>query len=245
MWNRGCGKSFQKGCSGFTLLELIISMTIISMVVLVLYYSFSVGSRVWEGNARKTDQPSRLEAALRLFNNDMTQAVPYNMNWEKGNISLFSGGPNAMFYVTGNGTGSFSGPGAGLYFSLMFVDHCPDNNKKCLYLYKTPRPESEFIREVDRFRSAGEFGRENFIPESKIADKSIPVLTQLESLEISYSHEDFKPFEGSGREVMSQKAAEEESLAEDHWQLNELPGQAKISFVLDDREYSIQVPVGY
>lgn len=245
VWNKFSPAKIPGSCSGFTLLELIISMTIISMLVMVLYFSFSVGSRAWNDDSSEEDHTARLEAVLRLLDRDLSGTVPYNMNWEKGSISLFAGGPNSLFYVTKNGTGSFAGPGSGLYFSLIFIDHCPENSDKCLYLYKSPRPGPDFVDAVDRFRAAGETGRRNFHPGDDISRNSMAILAGLEDLSLSYSQKEFLPFADSGREAMKDPFAREGELAEKDWLSNDLPGQARASFTLHDREYAVQVPVGY
>ncbi len=235
--------NMENGCSGFTLLELIVSMTIISMVVLVLYFAFSIGSRVWDDDSEKIDENARLEAVLRLVKNDLSQAVPYKMNWEKGSISLFAGGPSSAFYVTRNGTGSFSGPGAGLYFVFLYADNCPENSKKCLYLYKSPRPGPEFIRAVDQFRATGELERRHYTPGTKMMEKSIPILEDTDNIQFSYSQDEFIPFSNTGHETMNMPP-EENPLPEDHWLRSELPAQARFLFEYKDRKYFIQVPVG-
>ena len=56
----GCPKGSPAGSSGFTLLELIVSMTIISMIVLVLYFAFSIGARSWEGDDPQSGHEVRL-----------------------------------------------------------------------------------------------------------------------------------------------------------------------------------------
>lgn len=238
-----CPDTLSNHSQGFTLLELIVSMTIISMVVLVLYFAFSTGVRSWDSDVVHGEQEMRLEAVLRLMEDDLGHAVPYNMNWQKGPVSLFAGGPRTMFYVTGNGTGAFSGAGAGLFFSILYVDDCPDETLDCLFVYKSFRPSPEYISSADQFRTASEFQRENFSPDTEIAEKSLLVLKGLEGMNFSYSSERFAAFAGTNSDGASQ-LMDDNQLDEEFWVSDELPGQVRIDFSFDDRDFFVLVPVG-
>jgi prepilin-type N-terminal cleavage/methylation domain-containing protein len=229
---------------GFTLMELMVSMTIISMVVVVLYFAFSIGSRSWDKDDLRTGREVRLEAVLRLIQDDLLNAVPYEMNWEKGTISLFAGGPGSLFYVTGNGAGAVSGAGAGLFFTFLYVDECPETTEDCLFLYKTSRPSPEFVSSVDQFTSGSEFQRLHFSPGTEIANKSILIQDSLNDLNISYSSEAFIPFAGSGHEAPETYTLSNDVLPEDQWTAEKLPGQVRLVFSFEDREYVVHVPVG-
>lgn len=237
-------KDVPAGSYGFTLLELIISMTIISMIVLVLYFAFSIGVRTWESDESADDIETRLEATLRLIEDDFRNIVPYDMNWERGALTLFAGGPRTVFYVTGNGTGAVSGAGAGLFFSMLYVDECPETSDNCLFLYKSPVPSPEFVRAVDGFKDEGELRRGFFSPGTEIAEESILVLEGLIESSFSYSSEGFIPFAGTEHEETEQSMLEEDVLSEESWTSEELPGQARVAFVFEDREFAVQVQVG-
>lgn len=231
-------------CSGFTLLELIISMTIISMVMLVLYFAFSIGSRNFDRDDPRIQEITRLEAMTRLVERDLSKAVSYRMNWEKGGLSLFAGGPRSIFYVTGNGAAAFSGPGAGLFFSLLYVDQCPENGDDCLYIYKSSRPSPEYVQALDTFIRAGEFGREGYAPGPDVVSKSLPVWRDVEDFSISYSQKDYQPFAGPVKDNVEQPLHEPGLLPESHWVADELPGQVRVSITMDGHEYVVHVPVG-
>jgi len=232
------------GCSGFTLLELVVSLTIMSMVVLVLYQAFSLGTRVWDRDDRLLDDTFRLEASLRMMEEDMIQAVPYNMTWQEGEIQLFSGGPRYVSYVTGNGKGAFSGAGAGLFFSTLFMDDCPDESKDCLYLFKAPKPSREFVETVHDFRTGTEFQRQYFSPGPYLTERAVLILKGVESLNFSYSRDEFFPFAGLTEEHRQHFLHEEGRLSEEEWVADELPGQLRLYFILDEQEYVLHVPVG-
>ncbi|WP_287043369.1 prepilin-type N-terminal cleavage/methylation domain-containing protein [Desulfonatronospira sp. MSAO_Bac3] len=235
---RSRGKS-----SGFTLLEVVISMTIISMLVLVLYQAFSMGVRIWEDRHGRQDETLRLEAATRLLRADLTRAVPYNIFWEEGEALLFAGGPGAMFYVTSNGTGSISGAGEGLYFACLYVDVCPEKQEKCLYLSKSSRPSPDFVQEATAFRSATDFSRESFSPDSHMERKSILMLEGIIEAGFFYTSEQYFPFAGVPDHGLERSVQENEISFDRHWVENVLPGQVRISLLLEGQEYIIHVPV--
>jgi len=229
---------------GFTLLELVVSLTIISLIVLVLYQAFSTGARVWDRDNGQFDETLRLQGVLRLLEEDMIQAVPYNMNWQEGETQLFAGGTGYISYVTGNGKGAFSGADAGLFFSTLFVDVCPDESRNCLYLFKSPYPSREFVSMVQDFRTGTEFQRQHFLPDPYLAERAVPVIKGVEELNFSYSREDFAPFAGTVDTQQHQILHEEGRLTEKEWISDELPGRIRIYFVLEEQEYAVHVPVG-
>ncbi len=232
------------GNSGFTLLELLLSLTIIALVLLVLYQAFSVGFRVWERDEGFSEKMFRLEAVLRLLEEDMLQVVPYDMNWEKGHIQLFAGGPNAIFYVTGNGTGAISGAGAGLFFGVLFFNECPEGKGECLYLHKSSRPAQEFVKAVYEFRTGTQLLRQHFDARMHLDDKGIVVLENVEDLNFSYCADRLAPFSGIQRLQKHDLYNEKDLLQEEEWISGQLPGQIRISFVLEEEEYLLHVPVG-
>ena len=228
---------------GFTLLELLLSLSIISLVLLVLYQAFSVGFRVWERDQELSGEMFRLEAVLKLLEEDMLQAVPYNMNWKEGGIQLFAGGPKSVYYVTGNGTGAISGPDAGLFFCALYSDSCPDGQGECLYLHKSPRPAPEFVEAVNEFRGTPT-PRGHYDAGAHLRDEGIVILENAADINFSYIAEEFVPFAGMQEIKDHAPIYEKDFQHEEEWILNQLPGQIRVSFVLDEEEYFVHVPVG-
>ena len=228
---------------GFTLLELLLSLSIISLVLLVLYQAFSVGFRVWEGDQERSGKMFRLEAVLKLLEEDMLQAVPYNMNWKEGEILLFAGGPRSIYYVTGNGTGAISGPDAGLFFSVLYSDSCPDGHGECLFLHKNPRPAKEFVEAVHGFRVTPA-PRGHYDAGKHLRDEGIIALENVADINFYYIAEEFVPFAGRQGMQELEPLYEKDLQPEEEWVLNQLPGQIRISFVLDEEKYFVHVQVG-
>ena len=123
--------------SGFTLLELIISLTITAMVVVVVYSAFSLGVRVWERQGQESDAVKRDEIMFRLLDRDVADMAPYVMLLDGASLSLTAGGPTAFFYVTRNGFGALRRQDRALFFTCLFVAE-DDDKDLALYLYKVP-----------------------------------------------------------------------------------------------------------
>lgn len=228
---------------GFTLLELIISMTIVSMVVLVLYYAFSIGVRTWDSQDDAEQEVMRLEAVIRLVEEDFRQIVPYNMIWEKGEISLFAGGGQSVFYVTENGLGSVSGAGAGLFFAGLYLDQCPDDPDKCLFLIKKPYPSMAFVDQVNFFKGLGEFQRRDYIPGTQITEDKILLVEGLSEARFSFSSRQYIPFGGISHDLPDDHRTRDGQLEEDHWVRKELPSQIRFEFVLQDKRWVVHLPL--
>ena len=228
---------------GFTLFELLLSLSIISLVLLVLYQAFSVGFRVWERDQELSGEMFRLEAVLKLLEEDMLQAVPYNMNWKEGEIQLFAGGPGSIYYVTGNGAGAISGPDAGLFFCVLYSNSCPDGQGECLYLHKSPRPAPKFVEAVNEFRGTPTPHR-HYDAGAHLRDEGIVILENAADINFSYIAEDFVPFAGWQGMQGHESIYEKDLQPEEEWIFNHLPGQIRIAFVLDEEKYLVHVSVG-
>lgn len=230
--------------SGFTLLEVIIALSIISMLVLVLYYAFSVGVRTWDSRQDAGEQAQRQEAALRLLQEDLSSIQPYSMHWEQGEIQLFAGGPRSLFYVTENGHGASSRAGSGLFFSLLYVQECEQSQGDCLYMSKLPVPSQEYVQEVDSFRGLGEMQRQRFVPGQNLTNESFLVQAGVQQATFSYSSQEFVPFGGLEEEAPEDlERSRQERLAEEHWLEEELPAQIKLTLELEGERLVIQSPV--
>lgn len=231
--------------SGFTLLELIIALSMVSLLVLVLHQAFSIGVRVWEGRQEASEDILRQEAALRLLQEDLESIQPYTMQWEKGELRLFAGGPRSLFYVTENGHGASSRAGSGLFFTLLYLQECAQNRQDCLYLSKIPVPSPEYVQEVDRFRSLGETERERFAPGDFLAEESILLQEGLSQARFSYSQQESIPFGGLEEDQTPEdlQQRQEGGLQEEHWVKEELPAQIMISLEREGQQITIHSPV--
>ena len=131
----------EQNSEGFTLLEMVISMTILSMVVLMIYFSFSVGVDLWRKKQESDNPLQRLELALRLLSKDLESVVDYTCQWEKGTTYFFAGSQSCLFYVTRNGLGAVAREDKALFFTCLYLKSGPDGDME-LFVSKTPDRKS-------------------------------------------------------------------------------------------------------
>lgn len=235
-------KPYQKPC-GFTLIELITAMTITAMIVMMLYWAFAMGSRVWDSQDLKTATLQREEAFFRLLDQDMRELVPYTMRWERGTLDFFAGGATALFYVTRGGLGAQSRSGKALFFTCLFVRPNPEEGQD-LVLYKTSVPEEAILEELHSFQMDGEFARQDWQPTPAIMDEAVIFLEKLGDVAFHYVREPLHPFQGMMVQGAVADKPDDESEYLEEWVSRELPGVVLVTYELEDRQTEIVVVPG-
>ena len=212
--------------NGFTLLEMIISLTILSMVVLTVYVAFSLGVDVWRRMDSTENPEQRRAIALRLLQNDFAHIQPYTVHRDQESYPFYSGGPQCLLYVTTSPLASSQMQDKGLFFSCLFL-HSTDEHGLCLFLYKTNRPSEEILDVVREFRSGGSLHQECFIPPERIRSKSVVLVKNVGEAVFGYQGPSSPLFSGAKTDVESEKDQKTDSgsLARKVWVENELPGQ--------------------
>jgi prepilin-type N-terminal cleavage/methylation domain-containing protein len=85
---------------GFTLLEVIIAMLLVSVVVVMIFVSHSTVVQVWKKNHAEAEV-FRLEVVGdRLLREDWKNIVPYSFSTQRGTYPLLFGTPTRLGYVT-------------------------------------------------------------------------------------------------------------------------------------------------
>jgi len=220
------------GRAGFTLLEMIISLTVLSLVVLTVYMAFSLGVDVWRRMEEGEKSAAHRKAiALRLLQGDFGNLRPYTWSRDKGKSLFFAGGPKSVFYVTTNGLGAANRRGKALFFACLYVHAPAPGQGNSLYVYKSPLPEPDLLEVLRDFRAKGELQRANFVPPAFMRQDSIRVVDQVQDAQFSYQKQTYPVFSGAKTEVQGEQGQKRDAgriLARSQWVDNELPGQ--ISF---------------
>ena len=84
---------------GFTFVELIISLTIVTMIVLVVNASLSIGLRAADKGEGRGAENQRARAALALITRQLKSAYPLALQTEGGIAVYFSGGRDELNFV--------------------------------------------------------------------------------------------------------------------------------------------------
>ena len=89
-----------KACAGFTLMELIISMTILSVVALIIGSGFRLGIQTWDKGDKEIQETQRLRALSGMISQNLKSAYPYKTEVEDKKVIIFKGDKNSVLFVT-------------------------------------------------------------------------------------------------------------------------------------------------
>lgn len=86
--------------AGFTLVELIIALTLLSFIVVLLFGGIRLGNQSWAGSEAKGERTAELRLVWRFLQEHVIHARPVYRLTDKGNQILFSGAANGFEFVT-------------------------------------------------------------------------------------------------------------------------------------------------
>lgn len=72
-----------KGVSGFTLLELVVTFTILSLVVIMILGALRLGSAAWEKGEERAEKIQKKRVVFDLLSQQMKSAFPYRIKSQK------------------------------------------------------------------------------------------------------------------------------------------------------------------
>lgn len=133
---------------GFTLLELLISLTILALFIPILFGGFSFGARVWERTERAQDQQGLIVVRTFLKRQLQSAALPLMSAFYGGAVKTFSGQENELLFVASlpQSAGAF---GRGMYVLKMKTSK--EELKSIIVLWRpefTTTENSDHIYEV-------------------------------------------------------------------------------------------------
>ncbi|HDS16237.1 MAG TPA: prepilin-type N-terminal cleavage/methylation domain-containing protein [Proteobacteria bacterium] len=178
---------------GFTLIEMVIAMTILALVVVVLYLAFSSAGRIWTRQQLRSGEGEREAALVRLLSDDLEKLVPYSYSWEKGQGFFFALGSRALFYATTSGFGSRQRGAQGIYFACCYLEKDAAGEGDALYLIKTWGPNIRLLDALAEFsrNPAGSLDLDEQLRESALlvldglGEAGFAVIAQPEKLDLS------------------------------------------------------------
>ncbi len=223
---------------GFTLIELVMAMTIMAMIVMMLYWAFAMGSRVWETQDLKTFTGLRQEALFRLLDQDMRGLAAFTAHWEKGVTEFFAGGPTALFYVTRGGLGAQAREDKALFFACLFFRPNPEGGEDVV-VYKVSVPEPRLLDELHFFQTAGETSRQNWSPPAEMMEEAVAFLEGAREVKLGFLREAHKPFQGPADSSAASLAASDGEHLE-QWVEKGFPGQIILTYELDG--HTVELP---
>jgi general secretion pathway protein J len=84
---------------GFTLLELLISITLLGMILVLLFGGLRLGVRSWDAVQEQVDNLNTVRSVESFLRSEMSLAFPYRWKGLKGQRIAFSGTRNQVSFV--------------------------------------------------------------------------------------------------------------------------------------------------
>lgn len=218
--------------AGFTLLETVISLTILALLMLVLYLAFSTASSVWSRAGDGESRGQRQETVARLLAEDFRSLRPYTLSWERGQDFAFVGAARTVFYVTAGGLGAVDRASHGLFFACLFLAP-EDDGTLALRLYKSPYPDQTYFEALHDFATSVGSARAEWLPPETLAESSTTLLKGLGEAAFTFAagpailpaEDDASPF------------ARRRPLPEKDWGKPGLPATAQLEYSLAGKTY--------
>lgn len=85
---------------GFTLLELLVAMTLLGLLMTALFGGLRLGTRVWEASDRVLDDESQALIIRRFLHDRLEQAFPARILQEDDNQTVFVGNRTALRFAS-------------------------------------------------------------------------------------------------------------------------------------------------
>ncbi|RMD61464.1 MAG: prepilin-type N-terminal cleavage/methylation domain-containing protein [Alphaproteobacteria bacterium] len=137
---------------GFTLIEMLVALTLAGLVSVALLGGLRFGTRVWQAGDAKAEAQAEIEAIQGLLRRHITQAVmPEPVAPVSGTLPAFIGTSDRLHIVSI--VPAHVGVG-GLYRIEIAVREGPDGNRRLELLWRLYRPNQ--VRELDDMPEAQE-----------------------------------------------------------------------------------------
>lgn len=101
-WMSGPGPKPQDPGSplGFTLLELLISMTILALIFVAVLGAVQIGTKSWEGGERRAEENQRTRTLVESLARELTMIYPLRMKEEDKDVVVFRGKSDTLEFAT-------------------------------------------------------------------------------------------------------------------------------------------------
>jgi len=88
--------------SGFTLLEMVVTLTILGFILLIIFGAFRLGISAWERGESSREEYQKVRAVSQLVSRQLKSAVPYRIKTEKaeGDYLAFEGTAHSLKFVS-------------------------------------------------------------------------------------------------------------------------------------------------
>jgi len=111
--------------NGFTLLELLIALVIVSMIMTAAFGALRIGSRSWEAGIIRSDAIEEMQAFAELLRRQIGQTLPLSFEDEAGERIAFEGQPYEIRFVA---PAPFESGRAGMFTYTLIIDRAADGS---------------------------------------------------------------------------------------------------------------------
>lgn len=99
----------QSSTFGFTLVEVIIAMVILSFVALIIGSGFRLGIDAWEKGSNETDEIHKYRVLYVLMSQQIKSAYPYKIKIDEKKVIVFKGESDSVMFAIASNDTFFSG----------------------------------------------------------------------------------------------------------------------------------------
>lgn len=89
----------QRPQQGFTLIELVIAMTLMSLILTILFGGLRLAGRSWDAGTARADKSNEMRLVETLVTRTVRQLYPLVWQDASGSRLSFAGGPNAVMFT--------------------------------------------------------------------------------------------------------------------------------------------------
>jgi prepilin-type N-terminal cleavage/methylation domain-containing protein len=234
-----CAPERESSSAGFTLMELLVSMTLMGLVAVAILFGFRIGTNAWAKGGTSLERFRTTQATFDLFSRQIGSMKSYTslqkLKEAPVELLLFQGTPAGMRFVS---TFSFrSRSSGGLWLVEYFATTSKVPGKMSLVMNETPLPQDAVLSE-SLFRNV-EIGEDNQptvrFPEFRTGPDSVRLVDHAQEIQFHY----FMPLPPTG-----QSSAQRSPTGKDP-----LPQGVKIALrwnedgLLSAKDFSVVVPI--
>ncbi|MBF0542728.1 MAG: prepilin-type N-terminal cleavage/methylation domain-containing protein [Nitrospirae bacterium] len=127
--------------SGFTLLEIVVTLAILSLVTVVISSSIMLGVKASEIGEANIDALQGLRTIITMFSSELKSVYPYKIDNNGKNVYLFKGGRDSVLFAC-----AVDYPSAN---AIKWVSYYMENRK--LKIAKGMLPDKKLLDKTERF----------------------------------------------------------------------------------------------